>query len=216
MPVLGILCGLDSEAKIAGKISGAKIACAAAVPQKARSLARGLVEQGATRLMSFGVCGALDVNLPVGALVIGNKVMSKESQWLCDAAWADDVMKRLSNAQRGDVWGSEFLVPTASEKIGLHQTTGCTIVDMESQCAAEIAASANLPLAVVRVVCDEASHNVPSLVMKAINPDGSTNYLTVMTSLMKAPMQTFDLIKVGRSMARAMRVLNQTASKLIT
>ena len=124
--------------------------------------------------MSFGVAGALDVALPVGALVVGLKVTSLKGTWDCDVSWGEDLARRIPNALRGHVWGSEFLVPTAAEKIGLHKATGCTIVDMESQCAAEVAAEAKIPLAVIRVVCDVANHNVPPLVMSAINPDGST------------------------------------------
>ncbi len=212
--MLGILCGLYSEEKMARKIVGAKIACGAAVPNKSRALARGLIEQGAMRLMSFGVAGALDTKLPVGALLIGRKVISKDGAWNCDAVWADELLKRLPQAEGGDVWGSEFLVPTAAEKIGLYDKTGCAIVDMESQCAAEVAAEAGVPLAVVRVVCDEANHNVPPLVMAAINPDGSTNYGVVMRSLLKSPTETIDLIKVGFSMAKALRALNRATQAL--
>jgi hopanoid-associated phosphorylase len=209
--MLGILSGLESEAKIARKIPGAHVACAAAVPQKARALARGLIKQGANRLMSFGVCGALDTGLPVGALVIGRKVMTHSNTWMCDPAWMEELLRRLPHAQHGDVWGSETLVPTAVEKIALNRDSGCTIVDMESQCAAEATNEAGLPLAVVRVVCDIANHNVPPLVMSAINPDGSTNYLNVIASLAKAPSQTLDLLNVGRSMARALKVLDEAA-----
>lgn len=212
--MLGILCGLSAEEKIARTITGAHISCAAAVPQKARALARGLVEAGATRLMSFGVAGALDIGLSVGALAVGRKVIAKNGAWNCDAVWTDHLLKALPEAHCCDVWGSEILVPTAAEKICLHQSTGCAVVDMESQCAAEVAAAANLPLAVVRVVCDEANHNVPSLVMAAINPDGSTNYFSVIGSLFKDPSQTLDLIKVGRSMAKALKVLELAAKSL--
>jgi len=212
--MLGILCGLHAEEKIARRIPEAKIACAAAVPQKARALARELVAGGAARLLSFGVAGALDTGLPVGALAVGSKVVARNGSWDCDAVWADRLLKALPEAHCCAVWGSEVLVPTAAEKITLYKETGCSIVDMESQCAAEAAADAGLPLAVVRVVCDEANHNVPSLVMEAINPDGSTNYLSVLASLLKAPWETFDLLKVGRNMAKALRVLEGTARML--
>lgn len=211
--MLGILCGLHAEAKIADKISGAHVVCAAAVPQKARTLARGLIEKGATRLMSFGLAGALDPALPVGSLVIGRKVVAPGGNWMCDPAWAEDLLRATPAAQHGDVWGSEVLVPTAVEKSALHKNTGCAIVDMESQCAAEVANEVGVPLAVVRVVCDEANHNVPMLVMDAINPDGSTNYARVLAGLFKAPLQTFDLITVGRSMNRAFHVLDSFAAK---
>ena len=212
--MLGIICGLSSEASIAAKINGAEIACSAAVPQSARTLVRGLVKQGATRLMSFGVAGALDPALPVGSLIVGRQVIAKNGSWECDAGWHRELLQKLSFRTAGDVWGSETLVPTAAEKITLHSTTGCAIVDMESQCAAEVAAEAKLPLAVVRVVCDAAEHNVPPLVMSAINPDGSTNYRNVLTGLVKAPWEILDLIKVGHSMWKALGVLGQAAVKL--
>jgi hypothetical protein len=135
---------------------------------------------------------------------------------MCDPAWMEELLRRLPQAQHGDVWGSETLVPTAAEKIALNKDSGCTIVDMESQCAAEATNEAGLPLAVVRVVCDIANHNVPPLVMLAINPDGSTNYLNVIASLAKAPSQTLDLLNVGRSMARALKVLDETARCLVS
>lgn len=212
--MLGVLCGLHSEAKIAESIPGAKIACSAAVPEKARILVNNLLQQGVTRLMSFGVAGALDTALPVGALVVGTQVISKAGRWDCDAAWGHDLASKLPQSVRGGVWGSEFLVPTAQEKIGLHNSTGGVIVDMESQCAAEVAARANLPLAVVRVVCDRANHNVPPMVMTAINPDGSTNIKKVILGLFREPLQAIDLINVGRSMALALSTLEQAARQL--
>jgi hopanoid-associated phosphorylase len=214
MSMLGILCGLQAEADIASKMPQAKVACSAAVPAKARTLARELIANGVTRLMSFGVAGALDTKLPVGSIIIGRKVVSTSGNWACDPAWAESLLRALPMAQAGNVWGSEVLVPTATEKIGLHETTGCAIVDMESQCAAEAANEAGISLAVVRVVCDEATHNVPMLVMQAINPDGSTNYAKVISGLLCAPLQTFDLINVGRNMATALRVLAQVAEIL--
>ena len=72
--MLGILCGLDSEAKIARAIKGATVACAAARPHKARDLARELVANGATRLMSFGIAGALGATGHLGDVVIGTRI----------------------------------------------------------------------------------------------------------------------------------------------
>jgi len=212
--MLGILCGLSSEAKIADRVAGARVACSAAVPNKARALARGLVDGGATHLMSFGVAGALDPALPVGTLIVGTRVVTGQGNWGCDAAWGDQLAQRLPKAQRGAVWGSEVLVPTAAEKIGLHTSTGCAIVDMESQCAAEVAAEAKLPLAVVRVVCDEATHNVPAFTLYATNPDGSINLMRVITGIIKEPSLLPNLIGIGMSMAKALRVLAAAGNAL--
>ena len=95
------------------------------------------------------------------------------------------------------------LVPTTVEKIGLNKNSGCADrgygkpMRRRSRGCCRIAIwpwcawSATPP-----------NHNVPPLVMSAINPDSSTNYLNVVASLLKDPTQTLDLLNVGRSMAK--------------
>ena len=70
--MLGILSGLEAEAKIARKYQGTLVTCSAAVPEKRAIWRADWSSESASRLMDFGVCGALDVNLPVGALVVGS------------------------------------------------------------------------------------------------------------------------------------------------
>jgi hopanoid-associated phosphorylase len=205
--MLGILCGLESEAKIARRIPGARVACAAARPGKARMLARELVDKGATHLMSFGVAGGLRPGLPVGALLIGTHVISVKSSWNCDNTWAESLMQRLPQAHRGGVWGSETLVPTAENKSALYTKSGCLIVDMESQCAAEIAAEANIPLAVLRAVCDTSDINVPPVVMEAIGEDGRVKVGRALWHLARKPREVSNLIHVTRGIGRALNAL---------
>ncbi len=208
--MLGILCGLESEAKIARRVPGALVACAAAQPGKARVLARELVEKGATRLMSFGVAGGLRLGVPVGALVIGSRVVSPTGAWDCDSAWADNLAQKLSWAERGGVWGSETLVPTGVEKIAIHKQSGCVVVDMESQCAAEVALAAKLPLAVLRVVCDTAEMNVPPVVMATIKDNGSTDVLKAIAHLARRPREIPDLFHLTSGISKALGVLKKS------
>jgi hopanoid-associated phosphorylase len=213
--MLGILCGLESEAKIARQVSGAIVACAAARPHKARELARELVAQGATRLMSFGIAGSLDAAVDLGDIVIGTRVVSSTGQWMCDEAWGRALAAQIPHAKRGGVYGSETLVPTATEKAALYRATACAIVDMESQCAAEIAAAATLPLIVVRAICDSARMNVPPVVMAAIAEDGSVNVIRALTHLARRPAQVIDVFHMMRGTQQALTALrgvNLTAS----
>jgi len=205
--MLGILCGLESERKIAKKIDGALVSCSAARPHMARELARELVALGATRLMSFGIAGSLEPSARLGDVFIGTRVENEKGRWECDAAWGAELAMKMPHAKRGGVYGSEVLVATCAAKDELYQKTGCAIVDMESQCAAEIAAHAGLPLMVVRAVCDDARMNVPPFVMAAINPDGSTNVLRAMAHLAMHPSHTRDLWRVVGGMNRALREL---------
>lgn len=212
--MLGILCGLESEQKIARKIPGALVACAAARPFKARELARELVAMGATRLMSFGIAGSLDSSVLLGDVIIGTRVESEKGQWDCDEAWGHKLALSIPYAKLGGVYGSEVLVPTAAEKETLFQNTGCAIVDMESQCAAEVAAEAGIPLMVVRSVCDDSEMNVPSFVMAAIKEDGSVSPLRALGHLALHPSQIPDMFHVMIGTGKALTALNAVKGKI--
>jgi adenosylhomocysteine nucleosidase len=205
--MLGILCGLESEAEIARKVKGALVACAAARPNKARDLARELVAQGAKRLMSFGIAGSLDSSIHLGDVVIGTRVESDSHKWDCDDAWGRELASTIPYAKRGGVYGSQTLVATTVEKEVLHNFTGCIIVDMESQCAAEIATAAKIPFLVLRAVCDDSHMNVPPLVMAAIAEDGSINVPRALVHLARNPLQLPDLFHVMRGTNKALRAL---------
>jgi adenosylhomocysteine nucleosidase len=205
--MLGILCGLESEKKIAGRIRGAIVACAAARPHKARDLARELVAMGADRLLSFGIAGSLDSSVHLGDIVIGTRIVSAQGQWACDEKWGRELASKIPHAKRGGVYGSEVLIPTMEEKDSLNQKTGCAIVDMESQCAAEVASEAKLPLMAVRAVCDDSLMNVPEFVMASIREDGSVSALRALAHLIVHPSQTSDLIRVGGGTSKALKTL---------
>jgi hypothetical protein len=212
--MLGILCGLESEAVIARNIKNAIVVCAGARPENARTLARELVQKGAKRLISFGVAGGLQTGLPLGALIIGSHIMSPNGKWDCDMTYAQNLKGKLSHAHIGGVWGSEILVPTAGDKKELHQKSGCMIVDMESQCAAEVAAEAKLPLAVVRSVCDSATMDVPDVLMVSINPDGHIDYLRAAWHVIRHPLEIPDLFHVSRGLNRGLGALKDSVEAL--
>ncbi|MDP9127798.1 MAG: hypothetical protein M3N08_06040 [Pseudomonadota bacterium] len=208
--MLGILCGLESEAAIARKIPASDVACAAARPGQARALAQKLVEKGARHLVSFGVAGGLKPGLPVGALILATHVVSLKGRWECDKPWNAAFAARHPVVQLGGVWGSEMLVPTADDKRALYEGSACVIVDMESQCAAEIASAARLPFTVVRAVCDTAAMHVPPVVMAAISEDGSVDARRAITHLARRPREIPDLFHVMLGINRALRALKRS------
>jgi len=212
--MLGILCGIEAEAKIARRIKNASVACAAARPQKARWLARELVKQGATRLISFGIAGGLEPGLPVGTMIIGAQVVSNDGSWLCDSKWIGDLIQKFPTAHCGAVWGSETIVASAREKHILYEKSRCLAVDMESQCAAQIAAEAKIPLAVIRVVCDSAEMSVPPVVMAAIAEDGRIDILKALWHLARHPLEVLDLFGVMGGTGNALGVLKKTTDVL--
>lgn len=68
--LIGILCGLKSEARIADRLPNVLVGCSAADPERAQSLAYHMVEKGVSRLISFGLAGATSPDLCAGDLVI--------------------------------------------------------------------------------------------------------------------------------------------------
>lgn len=212
--MLGVLCGLESERKIASQIPDARVACAAARPYMARDYAKELVAKGAQRLMSFGIAGALDSSVFLGDIFIGSRVASTKGQWLCDESWGNELAHSLPQAKRGGVFGSEVLVATVEAKESLHQSTGCAIVDMESQCVAEVAGEEGIPFAVVRAVCDNVVMNVPPFVMAAIGSDGRVSGWRAFGHLALHPTQAADLMKVAQGTNQALRALKAAIKAL--
>lgn len=212
--MLGIVCGLESEAVLARRIPNSTVVCAAAQPAKARRYVQELVDKGATRLMSFGIAGALEPGLPIGSMIIGTYVQSVAGKWMCDSNWINDLIRKLPRAHSGGVWGSEFLVPTAKDKRALYEKSRCLIVDMESQCMAEIAATFKLPIAVIRTVCDSSSMDVPPLVMDAIADDGSINIAKALGSIIRNPTQIPALVHVSKGTGEALKVLGLNLKEL--
>jgi adenosylhomocysteine nucleosidase len=207
--MLGILCGLEQEAQIARQVEGVIVACAAARPHKARDMAQELVAKGATRLMSFGIAGSLETSVHLGDVFIGNRIASKTGQWLCDESWGRALADKIPHAKLGGVYGSETLVATIADKDQLFRGTGCAIVDMESQCVAEVASSNKLPFTVVRAVCDDSLMNVPPIVMASIAEDGTINVPGAIGHIIRYPWQIADLFRVMRGTGQALKALDR-------
>jgi hopanoid-associated phosphorylase len=212
--MLGVLTGLEQEAVIARNIVGANVACAGARPQQARWLSRDLIKKGVKRLISFGIAGGLEPGLPIGAVVIGDRTSSLDGTWPCDPEWVRGLMRQLPEAHCGGVWGSEILVASARDKRTLYEKSRCMIVDMESQCAAQVAAEAQIPFVVVRAVCDASDMDVPQIVMAAIAEDGSINYIKAFTHILRHPTQIPDLFHVGQGTNRALKMLERIVPAL--
>jgi adenosylhomocysteine nucleosidase len=194
--MLGILCGLESEEKIARRIPDTIVACSSARPLRAKELARNLADSGATRLLSFGIAGSLSSSFQLGDVVIGTQVRSSNGAWLCDEAWGQALSGKIPQAKFGKIYGSDALVSSSTAKALIHQKTGCAMVDMESHCIAEAAAEANLPLMVIRSVCDDSSMNVPKFLLAAVDTEGSFDLYKALRHIALHPLESPDFFRV--------------------
>jgi hypothetical protein len=78
---------------------------------------------------------------------------------------------------------------------------------MESCEVAAAAECGSLPFAVLRVISDEAAHDLPEASSKAIGPDGKTRFGAVALSTLQRPQQIPDLLRMARRASVAFRRL---------
>lgn len=171
--------------------------------------------EGAEAILSFGLGGALDPSLEVGAVVVATEVLRPRRRWETDAAWRDFMLKRLPGARPGAVYGSGEMVLSALDKDKLRGQGGAVLVDMESHVAAKVAAERGLPLGVLRVVSDTATTSLPGAVRAGLGEDGSMNLTGVLAALARAPGQLPALIRVGRDADLAFKSLDRAAARAL-
>ena len=197
---LVIVVGLGREARIAGALG--RVVIGTAGIEGALGGARGVV--------SFGVCGALDPSLAVGDLVIADGVDALAA----DPAWRAELRQSLPNSRGGLAAGGNAIVGSVAAKTALRQSTGASIVDMESRAVAQAAAAAGLPFLVVRAVSDTAAFALPRAAQAGFRPDGEPDIAAVLRALALRPWELPALIRTASDAEKAFRSLTRAARAL--
>jgi adenosylhomocysteine nucleosidase len=154
-------------------------------------------------VISIGLAGGLSPHLKVGDMVIADQIITGAEKWDCHEVWRVRLMSRLPSAIQGQIFGSDIIIEKPETKVGLHETTGALVVDMESQTAARFAAKRNLPLAGLRVISDDSNHVLPPAALVAMKPDGGIALGRVLGSLLRNPAQIPSLIRTARGSNKA-------------
>lgn len=207
------VCGLTREAEIVradGVMAVAGGGDAAGLAKKLDAL------QGEIAgVLSIGLGGGLSPHLKVGDVVIGEQVVAGPELFACDSRWRVLLVARTGALHQGAIAGSDKVIDSPAAKAALfHASGGALVVDMESQVAARFAAKRNLPLAVLRVVSDDARHALPPAALVAMQPNGGISLWRVLWSLAKNPLQLPALIRTGRHSETAFKELLRCRSLL--
>ena len=204
MPRLAVVCGLESEARRARRW-GFPVAVSGARPEAALAAARRFAAEGASALLSFGLCGALAPGLMPGDLVIATAVLVGENRHAADPRLSNLLAERLPAAHLGAVLGSQAMLAAVADKAAWHGRTGAIAVDMES----EAVVAAGLPFAVLRAVADPADRHLPPAALVGVTPAGKPDLPAVLRSLLAEPRQLPRLIALARETARALAALDR-------
>jgi hopanoid-associated phosphorylase len=212
--MLGILCGLASEAAAARAIPNTVILQSCADMSRAQQAVQQLINLGATRLLSFGLAGGLAPDLTAGTIIIGTNVRTEQDHWSADAVWAEQLAAQLPKARLGRIWGSSAIVTTPTAKAALYQHSQCLAVDMESQNIAAAASTAGLPFAVLRAIIDTAAMVLPPAALVPLSDAGQPRLSKILASLARQPSQLPDLLRLVRANQQAMLALQQAAKAI--
>ena len=145
-------------------------------------------ERGET-VVVLGLCGALRERR-VGDVVVYRGVAADEGSVALDAALADALGERLNGfgirAFGVVACTTDHVVTARAERRALAERYGADTVDMEGACLAAALAARGVRFAMVRVVSDDGSRDLPAL-QGAIRPDGRVDGLRIGLAFARAP-----------------------------
>ncbi len=201
-PKLGIVCGLEDEARALGRWRRHKRVIAAvtgAHPRRARRAVDGMWREGCRMLLSWGVAGALAEELAPGDLILPDAVVAPDGRrfplavhLMPEEAGGEDEPAML-------IAGADAMVLAAAEKSELAARTGAVAVDMETHILAKEADAAAFPALAMRAIADPAGEDLPAFLAGAVGPDGRPRLGPVLAGLATRPLALPGLLRLRRS-----------------
>jgi hopanoid-associated phosphorylase len=204
---IGVVTGMASEAKLL-RGTGVAIVSTGGNAEATKRGAEALLRQGATKLVSFGIAGALDPSLKPGDLILASAVHLPDGhRQSTDQKWLVHIAQALPQARIADVAGSNTIVATAAAKATLQRDSGAVCVDQESHWVAEMARANRVPFIVLRAIADRAADSLPPAVLVGLDTQGNPRTGAVIAALLRSPGQVFGLIRVAFQTRKALKAL---------
>ncbi len=142
-----------------------------------------------------GIAGGLDPALPLGEVVIPNRLVNERGDEL-PISTSDPLFQPTSTATMLQV---DRVILTTQEKARLHQQSGAVAVDMESLAVAQVCRESNTQMQVVRFISDTAHDSMPAEIVGLVNEEGNPQFLTALSRIMKRPRLLTELLAIERS-----------------
>jgi hopanoid-associated phosphorylase len=165
------------------------------------------LKEGARRVLSIGICGALSPSLKVGDCIVATEIVTDGTRLATDRPWTNELLERVPAARLGVLAGSDAIVADKEAKSRLHSATNAAAVDMESHIAARVAHEHGLPFAAVRIVSDSYRQSLPPAALVGMSSTGKVDVLAVLLSLVGKPAQIPSLIRTAWEAEKAFRTL---------
>ncbi|WP_017316888.1 5'-methylthioadenosine/S-adenosylhomocysteine nucleosidase family protein [Mastigocladopsis repens] len=151
------------------------------------------------RVLLMGLCGSLSPRYSVGEAVLYRSCVyrseenKKTSELLCHQELTEILHQKLQDrVLTGIGLTSDRLIYSGSEKLLLGQAYGADVVDMEGFAALEVLSELGIAVGMLRVISDDAHHNIPNLT-HAFN-NGSLQALPLAMGLLRQPIAATRLV----------------------
>lgn len=204
---------MASEAAALGKLRRQPdllVAVSGARPQQAEALARRLIAQQVDALLSWGIAGGLNPDLPSGALLIPGSVVDTDETVL------PLVAVRMSGQDaKVSLAGVESVIATPAGKAGLRDRTGADAADMETHRVARVAAEAAIPCFAIRAISDTVHRALPPGTEDALDVEGRPRVLPVLMGLLRHPGRLPQLLAAKRDLDAALATLSSLGVELL-
>ncbi|AFZ24591.1 nucleoside phosphorylase [Cylindrospermum stagnale PCC 7417] len=161
------------------------------------------------RILLMGLCGSLQTHHTVGDVVLYKDCNYQGKLQKCNNTLTAQIQTHIPDkVTLVKSLTSDRLIWSAAEKRYLSENTGADVVDMEGYAALEFFPT----LAILRVVSDNAQHDIPDLT-SAISLDGSLKPLEIAIAFFRQPLAATRLI---RGSLRGLKVLEQATTSLFS
>lgn len=178
-----------------------------------------LVSRGATALLSWGCAAALDDRLKPGTVMLPERVIRATGEsYPVSVEWHRQLHQTLSAkypVRTDALLESETIVNTPDAKRTLAQRTQAVATDMESGAQARLACARRMPFAVVRVIVDTASTQIPENVMRALDSSGGINVRSCLARAILRPADGMAMMKLGMQFNAARKTLKQASALVL-
>lgn len=150
------------------------VAVSGADQDRARAEARRLAGAKPDFLLSFGFAAGLTLGLPAGTAVLAHTIVAETGErWDVDAKWRERLASALAMPLvGGGIAALDRAVETSAAKRRVAAATGAVAADMESGVLARVASARNIPLVVLRVVCDPVDRRLPRAFLELVDYKG--------------------------------------------
>ncbi|HEX7231979.1 MAG TPA: phosphorylase [Candidatus Binatia bacterium] len=178
-----------------------------------------LLSRGATGLLSWGFAAALEDGLRPGTVVLPQNVISATAQIYSVAAeWHRQLHRVLASripVATDSLLESATIVARPEAKRRLARQTRAAAVDMESGALARLAIARNTPFAVVRVITDKLSSEIPESVVRALDPSGAINLRSCLARVLQRPADIVAMVKLARQFNVARTRLKKVSAPVL-